>query len=267
MCLIELDRASLSFRVRQQRQLTLKEYLLKGMFLERNNPVRHVRALQDVSLRLHEGERVGILGANGSGKSTLLRLLAGIYHPTSGHCTVRGKVSSLFDLTLGFEMEATGWNNIRYRGYLQGETATAIRAKMQSIAEFSELGPFLDIPVRYYSAGMMVRLAFSIATAIQPEVLLVDEVLGAGDLAFQAKAQQRLRQTMNQARLLVVVSHDLGTLPKLCERGIWLDRGRVRADGRIRDVINAYVDHVEDKRGPTAPTAPAAADLVGAQIE
>src|SRR5262249_49566117 len=151
-----------------------------------------------------EGERVGVLGHNGAGKSTLLKLLAGVYPPTRGRRVVEGQISSLFDIALGFEIEATGWDNIRYRGYLQGETPDSIGEKMQPIADFSELGEFLNVPVRYYSAGMMVRLAFSIATAIDPEVLLVDEVLGAGDLAFQAKARQRMKEMIERARLLVL---------------------------------------------------------------
>jgi ABC-type polysaccharide/polyol phosphate transport system ATPase subunit len=252
MASVELEQVDLTFRVRQQHQLTLKEYVLKGMFRQSRNPLFEVRALQGVSLRIGDGERVGVLGANGSGKSTLLRLLAGVYHPTAGRCVVKGKVSSLFELALGFEMEATGWKNIRYRGYLQGESTQGIRRKAQAIAEFSELGDFLRIPVRYYSAGMLVRLAFSTATAIEPEVLLVDEVLGAGDLAFQRKAQQRMREMMEQARILVVVSHDLETLPKLCDRALWLDKGRLRADGPVADVIEAYVEHVGGAAAPAA---------------
>ena len=173
-----------------------------------------------------------------------MRLLAGVYHPTSGTSTVEGKVSSLFELALGFEMEASGWKNIRFRGYLQGESRDGIRRKASEIAEFSGLGDFLKIPAHYYSAGMMVRLAFSTATAIEPEILLVDEILGAGDMAFQQKAKQRLSEMMEQARILVVVSHDLKVLPQLCDRGIWLDKGRVRADGRIEEVIAAYTEQV-----------------------
>src|SRR5438477_10404678 len=147
MPLIELDHASMIFRVREQYQITLKEYLLRGMFRPSANPVMEVRALQDISLCFGEGERVGIIGGNGAGKSTLLRLLAGIYAPTRGRRTVHGRISSLFELSLGFEMEASGRQNIVYRGYLQGETPSSIRAKMDDIAEFSELGRFLDIPL------------------------------------------------------------------------------------------------------------------------
>ncbi len=240
MARIELDHVSLTFRVREQYQITLKEFLLRGMYRQERNPVMKVRALQDVSLRIREGDRVGIIGGNGAGKSTLLRLLAGVYWPTRGRCQVTGKVSSLFELNLGFEMEASGRQNIIYRGYLQGETPRSIRAKMQQIADFSELGRFLDVPVRYYSAGMMVRLGFSIATAIDPEIFLVDEVLGAGDLAFQQKAQKRLKDLMSRARIIVLVSHDLGTLARLCETGVWLAKGRVRMVGPMEEVIAAY---------------------------
>jgi ABC-type polysaccharide/polyol phosphate transport system ATPase subunit len=159
---------------------------------------------------------------------------------------VEGKISALFDLMLGFESEATGWENIRYRGYLQGETPRSIGAKTDAIAEFTELGRYLDMPVRYYSAGMLVRLAFAIATAIDPEILLVDEVLGAGDMAFQNKARRRMREMMDRAQLIVCVTHDLGPLPEICNRGVWMERGQVRMVGRMQDVIEAYTAHVEE---------------------
>jgi ABC-type polysaccharide/polyol phosphate transport system ATPase subunit len=244
MPLIQLDNASMIFRVREQYQITLKEYLLRGMFRRRANPVMEVRALQDVNLRFGDGDRVGVIGGNGAGKSTLLRLLAGIYAPTRGRRTVRGRISSLFELSLGFEMEASGRQNIIYRGYLQGETPRSIRAKMKEIADFCELGRFLDIPVRFYSAGMQVRLAFSIATTLKPEILLIDEVLSAGDLAFQAKARQRMRDMMSRAKIMVVVSHDLDTLAAVCDHGVWLHRGRVRRTGPMRTVIDAYKEFV-----------------------
>jgi ABC-type polysaccharide/polyol phosphate transport system ATPase subunit len=240
MARIDLDEVSLTFRVRQRGRVSLKEFIVRQMFRGSLNPVIQVEALQDVTLQLREGERLGILGHNGAGKSTLLKVLAGIYPPTRGRRDIEGRISSLFDIALGFEMESNGWENIAYRGYLQGETPRSIRAKMPAIAEFSELGDFLNMPVRYYSAGMMVRLAFSIATAVDPEILLVDEVLSVGDMAFQDKARQRMRDMMARAQLIVVVSHDLVSLGKLCERGIWMDHGRVRMQGPMKDVIDAY---------------------------
>lgn len=245
MARIQLDHVSLTFKVRQQGRITLKEFLVRQMFRRSVNPFIKVRALQDVSLEFKEGERIGIIGHNGAGKSTLLKLLAGVYPPSRGQLTVEGRISSLFELSLGFEQDASGWENIFYRGYLQGETPKSVRSKMQGIAEFSELGDFLNMPVRYYSAGMLVRLAFSIATAIEPEILLVDEVLGAGDMAFQSKARQRMCDMMNRAQLIVMVSHDMDGLSKLCERGIWLDHGRVRRVGSIQDVIAGYTNSVQ----------------------
>jgi ABC-type polysaccharide/polyol phosphate transport system ATPase subunit len=202
--------------------------------------MREVRALREVSLAIHPGERVGIIGHNGAGKSTLLKLLAGIYPPTRGKLRVEGQISSLFDIALGFEQDGTGWENIAYRGYLQGETPRSINAKINDIAEFSELGDFLNMPVRYYSSGMLVRLAFAIATAVEPEILLVDEVLCVGDMSFQEKARRRMREMISRAQLIVVVSHDLESLAKLCDRGVWLDHGQVRQVGPIGEAIAAY---------------------------
>jgi ABC-type polysaccharide/polyol phosphate transport system ATPase subunit len=240
MARIELDNVSLTFSVRQRRRVTLKEFLVRQMFRRSVNPLIKVRALREVSLRVGEGERLGIIGPNGAGKSTLLKVLAGIYPPTRGKRLVEGQISSLFDLTLGFEPDSTGWDNIHYRSYLQGETPRSVGSKLHAIAAFSELGEFLDMPVRYYSAGMLVRLAFSIATAIEPQILLVDEVFGAGDMAFQQKAQQRMRDMIGRAKLIVFVSHDLGSVAKLCDRAVWLDHGRVCLVGPTRQVIAAY---------------------------
>lgn len=248
MARIELDGVCLTYRVRQQKVLTLKEFLVGQMFRRSKNPIREVRALQNVTLNVGQGDRLGVIGHNGAGKSTMLRLLAGIYPPTAGKLVVEGKISSLFDIALGFEGEATGWENIAYRCYLQGETPRGVRAKRDAIAEFSELGDFLNMPVRYYSAGMMVRLAFSIATAIDPEILLVDEVLGVGDLAFQHKATARMREMMARAHVMVMVSHDLSSVAKLCNRVIWMDHGRMLRDGQADDVIAAYREQVEGKK-------------------
>jgi ABC-type polysaccharide/polyol phosphate transport system ATPase subunit len=252
MARIELDSLCLTFRVRQLRRITLKEFLVRRMFRKSANPVMKVNALRNINLIVREGERLGVVGHNGAGKSTLLKVLAGIYPPTRGKRIMDGRISSLFDIALGFESDADGWENISYRGYLQGETPRSIRAKMNQIAEFSELGDFLDMPVRYYSAGMLVRLAFSIATAIEPEILLVDEVLSVGDMSFQDKARQRMRDMMSKARLIVVVSHDLVSLNKLCDRGIWMDHGQIRQEGTMKDIVNAYTESVKGGQSQAA---------------
>ncbi len=212
-----------------------------------------VTALNNISLRAGEGDRLGLIGDNGAGKSTLLKTIAGIYTPTSGERNVTGRISSLFDLTLGFEPEATGWENIAFRGYLQGETPRSIRSKLTEIGEFSQLGEFLDLPLRCYSDGMRLRLAFSIATAIDPELLLLDEALSAGDLSFQESARVRIDQLIAKSRLLVVVSHDMDSILKLCNRVIWLERGRVRQTGSPEEVVAAYESSCEHR--PTSSAA------------
>jgi len=252
MACIELEHLSLTFPIRQAFRRRRPKLSLDQRDQPTAAPIREVRALRDISIQVGDGERVGIIGQNGAGKSTLLKVIAGIYPPTAGRRHVEGKISGLFKLDLGFELDASGWENIMYRGYLQGETPRSIRAKIGEIAEFSELGQFLDMPVRYYSAGMLFRLGFSIATAIEPEVLLVDEVFSAGDLAFQRKARQRMQDMIAAASLLVIVSHELETLPELCDRGVWLENGTVRYTGLIRDVIAAYTESVQTARSAAA---------------
>lgn len=253
MASLELDNVSLVFKLRQHRKISFKEYLVKGMFRKSMNPVRTISALQNVSFKLVEGERLGIIGHNGAGKSTLLKLLAGIYPPSQGQRIVEGQISSLFDLTLGFEPDASGWDNIAYRGYLQGETPDTLKEKMQAIAEFSELGEFLNSSVRYYSSGMLVRLAFSIATAIDPEILLVDEVLSAGDVAFQRKTRKRMMEMIDRARLIVMVSHDLDSVRRICQRSVWMDHGVLKMDGPTDQVIDAYLQAMGEKPAATKP--------------
>lgn len=240
MAAITLEHVDLTFTLRRASRLSLKEYLLNGMFLSRVNPKLSVHALRGLNWSAHDGDRVGVIGHNGAGKSTLLKMIAGVYPPTRGTCTVEGRICSLFDITLGFEPDATGRENIAFRAYLQGETPRTLKDKIAEVEEFCELGPFLDTPVRYYSAGMAIRLAFSIATVSEPEVLLIDEVLSVGDLAFQLKARQRMKNLMASARLMVMVSHDLASVRQLCNKAIWLTQGQITASGPVEEVVRAY---------------------------
>ena len=257
MARIELNDVSLTFTIRQHRKVTLKEYLTRALFLTSRNPKVAVHALSHLTLSAADGDRIGVIGHNGAGKSTLLKLLAGVYPPTAGTRLVEGRICSLFDIALGFEQDASGWDNIRYRGYLLGETPRTIQKKLHEIAAFSELGDFLNVPVRYYSSGMLVRLAFSISTAVEPEVLLIDEVLGAGDLAFQIKARERMRDMMSSARLMVLVTHEIETLRKICNRAIWLQHGSVQMQGSPDDVVAAYKRSV----GPAGGAHPVGGDV------
>lgn len=237
---IDLQDVHLRFRVRAATRVSLKEYLVRGLFRPSANPPVEVHALRGVALRVRDGDRLGVIGHNGAGKSTLLKVIAGVYPPTAGTRRVEGRICSLFDLMIGFEMEASGWDNIRFRSYLQGETPRTIREKVPGIAEFSELGRFLDVPLKYYSAGMLVRLAFSIASAADPEILLIDEALAAGDAAFRVKARARITALKQAARLMVLVSHDLNALPELCTAVAWMERGAVRMLGPCGEVIPEY---------------------------
>lgn len=244
MVYVRLNNVSLTFRVRKHKRMPLKQFLLGGFFLRSVNPVMEIQALNNINLEFHEGDRVGILGHNGAGKTTLLKLLAGIYPPTSGRLEVQGRVSTLLDIGVGIESDATGWANIAYRSYLQGLTPKDVRQRRSRIAEFSELGEFLNVPVRFYSSGMLVRLCFSIATEIDPEILLIDEILSAGDLGFQEKAHRRILELIHNSRLLVIATHDTVTVPKLCTRMVWLDHGRVVMQGEPQEVVEAYKDYM-----------------------
>lgn len=240
MARIEVKDLRVAFKARRRGHATLKDYLLFQFLRRREAEGGEVEAIADLTFKAEDGHRIGIVGHNGAGKSTLLKVLGGVYRPTSGVCHVEGRVCSLFEISLGFELDGTGWENILYRGYLQRETPRSIRAKMGAIAEFSELGPALDRPIRYYSTGMLVRLAFAIATSIEPEILLVDEVLGAGDLAFREKARKRMQELIDRSGIMVVVSHDLSSLETLCNRIFWLENGRLRQKGPPDIVIPAY---------------------------
>ncbi len=252
MAHIQLDNVGLTFHVRRGGRVGLKEFLVRGMFRRSAENWLTVEALRDINLQIRQGERVGVIGKNGAGKTSLLKLLAGVYPPTSGRRGVEGSVSSLFEITLGFEPDASGWENIKYRGYLQGESPRSIRAKAQSIADFCELGDFLNMPVRYYSTGMTVRLAFAIATAVEPQILLVDESLSAGDLAFQKRARRRMKKLMSEASLVVLVSHDLEAVSNVCDRVILLDGGRIRQDGPADEVIATYQQGFATAHGKAA---------------
>ncbi len=244
MAYIDLDQVNVTFKVRSGGRLPLKDLLFGTLLKHTRRPLIQVKALQNVSLRLNDGDRLGIIGHNGSGKSCLLRVMAGLYPPITGTRATEGTISSLLDISLGFLRDATGRDNIRYRCYLQGETPRTVREKMEAIAEFSELGDALELPLRSYSPGMAVRLGFAVATAVEPEILLIDEILGAGDIHFRKKAKQRMEELMDRARILAIISHDLETLAGLVDRVVWMDHGQIRRLGPADEVIDEYRKHM-----------------------
>lgn len=197
----------------------------------------YILALDNLSFSICDGERVGLVGLNGSGKSTLLRVLGGIYAPTGGVLHVEGRVSSMFNINLGVQPEATGRENIIIRGLIKGWRYHEIEARMDGIIEFSELKDFIDLPLRTYSDGMRMRLLFAIATSFAPEILLLDEWIGAGDSNFQAKAARRMNDLVGKAGIVVIASHNQGLLKRICDKAIWLDQGKIRAFGEIDDVF------------------------------
>lgn len=199
-----------------------------------------VEALRDVTVTIEQGERVGLIGLNGAGKSTLLKVMAGIYTPTSGIAETEGHICPMFEFATGFEMHQTGRDNIRIRGLLLGMTPEEVEAKLPEIEDFTELGEFLSYPVRTYSAGMFIRLAFAVSTSINPEILLIDEVMGAGDLRFANKAKRRMFDFMEQGKILVFSSHNFDLLKSFCARTIWLEKGQIVMDGRTDEVVEKY---------------------------
>lgn len=209
-----------------------------------------IRALQGISFDLHEGDRLALIGHNGSGKSTLLRVLAGIYRPSSGTVIRRGRCAALFDLSFGMDMEATGYENIFLRGLALGLTRSEIAKFVDEIAEFSDLGNFLDLPVRTYSAGMAARLAFTISTSIESDILLIDEGLGAGDAAFLEKAQQRIATMMNRASVLVLASHDQSLIRTFCNSAILLSHGQAVGRGEVGAVLEQYTQNTNTASAP-----------------
>jgi lipopolysaccharide transport system ATP-binding protein len=206
----------------------------------RGGAPRAVDALREVNLEIQRGERVGLIGPNGAGKSTLLKIMGGIYHPTSGVAEIGGRVCPLFEFATGFEMDLSGWDNIRIRCMLLGMSRREVAAKLPEVGDFSGLGEFLDYPVRTYSVGMFVRLAFSASTAVDPQILLLDEVMGAGDLDFAAKAKRRMLELIDHGEIVVLASHVLPEVQDLCTRVIWLDKGRVRMVGPSAEVVAEY---------------------------
>ena len=199
-----------------------------------------VQALRDVSLHIDHGERVGIIGSNGAGKTTLLRVLAGIYEPTRGVVRHEGHISPLFDTTLGMDTEATGYENIVLRGLFLGLSPREIRGRTDEIVEFTELGDYLSVPVRTYSTGMMLRLAFAVSTCIDPEILLMDEWIGVGDAHFLEKAERRMEHLVGQSRILVIASHSDALIKRLCNKVVLLDHGEVKAIGLVAEILDRY---------------------------
>ena len=239
-----LDAVAVSFPLYQAGARSLKKRVLfrgtAGRIARDANQRIIVEALRDVSLSLMTGDRLALVGSNGAGKTTLLRVIAGIYEPAQGVVSTRGRISPMFDVNLGIDPELSGFDNIRTRGLLLGLSAAAIERHIPEIAEFTELGDYLDMPVRTYSSGMMLRLGFAVATCFEPEILLMDEWILAGDAHFMAKAELRIQGFVTRASVLVLSSHNLDLCRRWCTKALWLEQGQIRALGPVDEVIGEY---------------------------
>jgi ABC-type polysaccharide/polyol phosphate transport system ATPase subunit len=240
---IELKDVSVDYPIYDARGRSLKLNLLRrvGGGLARNAGGRvSVRALRNLSLSLAAGDRVGLIGSNGAGKSTLLKVLAGIYEPSLGSASISGRVSSLLDMSMGMDQEATGAQNVVMRAVFLGMTYRDARALLPAVEEFCELGDYFYLPMRTYSAGMSLRVAFAVTTAILPEILLMDELIGVGDAAFAAKAQARLEDLIGRAKILAIASHNPVTIRALCNRVLIVEAGTIVFDGPVDEGNDLY---------------------------
>lgn len=239
---VVLQSVSVRYRMPRERIHSFKDYAIR--WLKRTIVYDEFWALKDVSLEVRPREVLGIIGHNGAGKSTLLKLIARVLHPTNGRVVVRGRVAPLLELGAGFDPELSGRENVYLNGAVLGFRKADIAARFDRIVDFSGLREFIDMPLRTYSTGMSMRLGFAVATDIQPEILIVDEVLSVGDAGFQKQSEQRIRELRDRSEAVIMVSHDLGMISDLCQRVAWLDHGQLKALGPAKDVVRQYLGSI-----------------------
>ncbi|WP_286242906.1 ABC transporter ATP-binding protein [Methanobacterium ferruginis] len=235
---IKVENVKMKFNLSKERTDNLKEYVIK--FFKRELDYQPFWALKGVSFEVKQGDKFGIIGLNGAGKSTLLKLIAGVMKPTGGHIQVKGSMVPLLEMGAGFDPDYTGRENIFLKGALLGYTRRFLEEKFDEIVEFSELEDFIDVPLKNYSSGMKARLAFSIATMVEPEILIVDEVLSVGDAKFQQKSREKMKSLLNEDATVLFVSHSTHQVKTICNRAIWLHQGELIAEGSAEEVCDLY---------------------------
>lgn len=240
MEIIKAENIGVKFKLHRERKSTVKGVLASILANERRKD-REFWALRSVSFCVQSGDILGIIGRNGSGKSTLLRVIGGIFVPDEGHLEVRGTVSTLLSITAGFQPELSGLENIYLNGVLMGFKEREIDEVLDDIIEFSELGRFIEAPIKTYSSGMCARLGFSIAIHLRKDIMLIDEVLGVGDVKFRKKCEEKIKELMGEGRTIVLVSHNMESIKKFANKVIWLDKGTIRAQGTPSEVIEQYL--------------------------
>lgn len=242
--IVDVNHVSMRFRMEKNKQVSLKGFVVAA--LKKELQYEHFQALQDVSFSLDAGDVLGIIGRNGAGKSTLLKIIAGIMKPTEGTVKVRGNLVPMLELGSGFDQELTGRENIFLNGAILGYSKSYLESKYEEIVAFSELGQFIETPIRNYSSGMMMRLAFSVATVVNPEILILDEILSVGDAAFQEKSRARMMEMMGGGTTVFFVSHSLPQVRQMCNKVLWLEHGKAMGFGDTQKLCDAYEGAVEE---------------------
>ena len=237
---IVVDHADLTFEVQIEKIDTLKETFVRTLKRDKSKKIK-IHAINDVSFKIYKGEKVGIIGYNGAGKSTLLNLITGIYPPDKGRVTTYGNISPLLSLGAGFDQNFSGRKNIILNGAVLGYDKEYLESKVDEIIEFSELGDYIDIPIKNYSNGMLAKLGFSIATAVNPDILIIDEILGVGDVNFQKKSADKMKSLMDGGTTVILVSHSIPQIRELCDKAIWMDNGKLREIGEVNKVCDHYL--------------------------
>lgn len=241
--MIKTDHITVCYRMSRDKIKSIKEYLVALM--KRKLQYEEFLALDDISFQIQKGEVIGIVGNNGAGKSTLLKVISGILRPTKGTVELGGNVVPMLELGSGFDFDLTGRENIFLNGSILGYSEKFLNSKYDEIVAFSELEEFIDIPVRNYSSGMIMRLAFSIASMVNPDILIVDEILAVGDAAFQEKSYARMMEMMSHGTTVLLVSHSIDQIRRLCDRVIWLDHGRIVAEGNTTEICDRYIQSTQ----------------------
>ena len=236
--MIEVKNVKMKFKMSDEPLNSLKEIFTKAVTGKLK--FNEFLAMDDVSFNVEKGETLGLIGSNGAGKSTTLKVISGILKPTEGKVIVRGNIVPMLELGAGFDLELTGKENIYLNGAILGYTKEYLESKYEEIVDFAEIREFIDMPIRNYSSGMMARLAFSIASVVQPEILIVDEILAVGDAAFQEKSYKRMKELMSGGATVLFVSHDIEKIEEMCDKVIWLDHGKVVKEGKAKTICKAY---------------------------
>ena len=242
---IELKHVSLSFKIGNDKIDNLKEYVIRTINRTKEKK-RNFKATDDVSFKIYKGEKVGLIGYNGAGKSTLLKIISGVYTPDEGEVIINGNIAPLLSLGAGFDKNFSGRENIFLNGSILGYNEEFLRSKYDEIVEFSELGDFINFPVKNYSKGMLSKLGFSIATVVNPDILILDEVLGVGDVNFRKKSRERLQSLMESDTTVLFVSHSIGDIRTICQKAIWIEKGKIREIGESNEICDKYLAEAEN---------------------